>query len=172
MPLSTTNPPVEITIPAFTVASPQVGATGTPTQWYYHCSRVFATGSCVTSGVNVVAGSAGAATVRVFLLDEGGTILASSAVAGSLLGGANTVTAVPFSSAYQIAGPKTLFIAVQANAATTNGLALVTQTSPIPGFLGNTSADVSAVSLATPTSGTITPPTAYVTAKAPVASLY
>ena len=70
MPLSTTNPPVEITIPAFTVASPQVGATGTPTQWYYHCSRVFATGSCVTSGVNVVAGSAGAATVRVFLLDD------------------------------------------------------------------------------------------------------
>jgi hypothetical protein len=51
-------------------------------------------------------------------------------------------------------------------------MAFVTQTSAPAGFIGNTSADVSAASLATPTSGVITPPTAYATAKAPVVSLY
>lgn len=172
MPNSTTNPPVEIAIPPWTIATTGPAATAAPTQWYYHCSRVFASGSCVASGVNVVSGSGTTAVVRVFLLDLGGNILASSAVAGTTLSASNLPNAVAFSTPYAIVGPQAYFIAVQANAATANGMAFVTQTSAPAGFIGNTSADVSAASLATPTSGVITPPTAYVTAKAPVVSLY
>jgi hypothetical protein len=172
MPNSTTNPPVEISIPPWTVATTGPAATGTPTLFYYHCSRVFASGSCVASGVNVVAGSATGAVVRVFLLDLGGNILASSAVAGTALTTASGANAVAFSTPYAVVGPQAYFIAVQATLSTANHLSFVTQTVAPAGFIGNTSADVSAASLATPTSGVITPPTAYVSAKAPVVSLY
>ena len=171
MPNSTTNPPIEIGIPPWTVATTGPAASGQVTQWYYHCSRVFSSGSCVASGVNVVAGTTTGAVVRVFLLDLGGNILASNAVAGTTLSTASVANAVPFSTPYAIVGPQAYFIAVQANAGTNNILSFVTQVAAPAGFIGNTSADVPS-SLATPTSGVITPPTAYVSAKAPVVSLY
>ena len=174
MPNSTTNPPVEIGIPPWTVATPAAAGVGTitTTAWYYYSSRVFASGSCVASGVNVSVGTTGGVTVRAFLTDIGGNILASSALAGQVLGTASTVSSIPFSTSYPIVGPQAYFIVIQVAANTANSLSVVTQVSPPAGFIGGASADVSAASLATPASGTIAPPTSYTTAKAPLVSLY
>jgi hypothetical protein len=175
MPNSTTNPPVEIAIPPWTIAVTAPAATATPTAWRYNCSRVFAAGSCVSSGVNVVSGAATTSltTVRVFLLDLGGNILASSAVAGqALINTAYTVNAVPFSTPYALVGPQAYFIAVQTNATVTDVISGVAATVPPAGFLGGPNTDTVATSFATPTSGAITPPVVYTSAKAPVVSLY
>ena len=176
MPLSTTNPPVEVAVPAFTVAS-QSGSvtpavTTLPAAFKYSCVRVFAPGSCTASGISILAGS-GTATVRVFLTDAGGNVLASSAAAGTLLT-ASVYNSIPFTSAYQLVGPAAFYIVVQGNAATSNGLMTVQNsaaTAP-PGLVGGVSVDTAPAAFGTPVGNAITVPTTYTTQTVPIASLY
>jgi len=176
MPNSTTNPPVEVAVPSWTVASPSgsitPAVTALPAAFKYSCVRVFAPGSCTASGVSILAGS-GTATVRVFLTDAGGNVLASSAVAGVTLT-ANVYNNVPFSSAVQLVGPAAFNIVVQGNAATANGLMTVQNsaaTAPA-GLVGGVSADTAPVAFGTPVGNAITVPTTYTTQTVPIASLY
>lgn len=176
MPISTTNPPVEVAVPAFTVAS-QSGsitpaATALPAAFKYSCVRVFAPGSCTASGISILAGT-GTATVRVFLTDAGGNVLASSAVAGTLLT-ASVYNSLPFTSAYQLVGPAVFNIVVQGTTNTAAGLMTVSNsaaTAP-PGLVGGVSVDTAPAAFGTPVGNAITVPTTYTTATVPIALLF
>jgi hypothetical protein len=175
MPNSTTNPPVEIAIPAWTVATPSgvpVATSTVTTQTYkYHMSRVFATGSFVTSGVKYFNGGT-AVKVRAVLCDAGGTILASSPLAAvtNTAGSENTLA---WSTPYAVTGPCALFIGLQVELGGTGTLVTISTTVLTnQGFLGNVSPDASLGSFALPASGVITVPTTYAVNLAPLVSLY
>lgn len=175
MPNSTTNPPVEIAIAPFTVATPFCGhpvpASSSVTAYAYYMSRVFAAGSFVTSGVKYLSGSA-SAKVRAVLCDAGGTVLASSALVPTLNGGTAGEKTLAWTTPYAVTGPTTLFIGLQSES-TTNVLSTYTvAAATITGFLGGISPDTAGSSYALPASGVISIPTAYVVSTAPVVSLY
>jgi len=175
MPNSTTNPPVEIAIAPFTVATPFCGypvpATVTTTAYRYYMSRVFAAGSFVTSGVKYLGGSADV-KVRAVLCDAGGTVLASSALVPTTNGGTAGEKTLAWTTPYAVTGPATLFIGLQSETGANAFSAYKVAAPTITGFLGGVSPDAAGTSYALPTSGVISVPTAYVVDTAPVVSLY
>lgn len=176
MPNSTTNPPVEISIPPWTVATPTgatVATAASVTAYKYYLSRVFASGSFVTSGVKYLMGSAGGtAKVRAVLCDAGGTILASSPFAAPATT-ASVENTLAWSTPYAVTGPATLFIGLQTDTTSANNFLLIAQTLITnTGFLGGVSPDVAAATFVLPTSNVITLPATYAVSTAPAVSLY
>ena len=123
MPNSTTNPPVEIAVPAWTVSGPAtaVPLSLTPTNTELLLTRVFVNGSTVVSGVTVLGGSASTVTAnkfRSFLFDSGGNLVAASAAVGGASAAAYTGTPVPFSAPYSVVGPAVLYVGIMGDAGT------------------------------------------------------
>ena len=175
MPNSTTNPPVEIGIPPWTVATPlgsPVPAVTTITAYRYYMSRVFAAGSFVTSGVKYLSGTADV-KVRAVLCDAGGTVLASSALAPTT-NGASAVSekTLAWTTPYAVTGPCSLWIALQSETSVAALATIGTTAATNTGFLGGVSPDAAGTSYALPTSGVISVPTAYAVSTAPAVSLY
>ena len=119
MPNSTTNPPVEIAVPAWTVSGPTpvVPLTVTsPAATTLLLTRIFVNGSVTTSGVNLLNGTNQTATansVRAFLFDASGSLVAASTATGAT--GLTTTYAsytIPFSAPYSVSGPTVLYIGI------------------------------------------------------------
>lgn len=83
-------------------------------------ASVWVPGDVFVSGIGYLVGSAGGTgKVIVSLHDEGGTVLAQSAVAGATIGTAAEYQEVGFSAPYMINGPGTFLLAVTFNEAAT-----------------------------------------------------
>lgn len=170
MPNSTTNPPIEIPArPNNTRTWQPIAATsGTDsacTSGTAYVGTVNVTGNVTITGIEYLIGSVGGTDkVIVSLHDEGGAVLANSAVAGVTVGTAANTQQVPFTAPYTVKGPAKLFVGV-----TFNGTTAKFRTVPAfchGGVLGNS---------VTQTFGTVaafTAPTTFTADKVPVANLY
>lgn len=115
MPVSTTQPAVDITVRPFNFGSFQNVATTTGTDitppsttMYY--SSIYLPGSCAVTGVKILLGSASTnGNVLVGLYDLAGNLLASSAATAT--GTAATTQSVPFANgAVPIGGPRHVLV--------------------------------------------------------------
>lgn len=169
MPQSTSNPPVESRVNPSSVRNPAKGTSAAGVDGTYHMVAVDAHGSCYATGVEVQLGTSPTSADKLiaFLLDAGGSVLANSALAGVANGTTTTgaVIRLPFVTGYNVVGPARFFIAIQSNSTST--LALSATADYVGGLIaGSTTGTFGA------TITSLTVPTTFTTAKAPVASLY
>lgn len=98
---------------------PAVGTVGnntTPSNGARWWAEIDLLHSCVLTGIQyLIGGTGGTDKVIVELHDAAGTLLATSDLAGVLVGTLNTLQAVPFTVPAQINGPGRYFIALQFN---------------------------------------------------------
>lgn len=134
-------------------------------------SSIWIPGDCLITGVKYLAGlTVGTNKAIGVLFDEGGSVLAYSAVAGTITSGASTFQTLAFTVPYQAQGPGLFFIGICFDGATDTY-------STVPanchlGILGGTSAQGTfPVSAATINALTISA-TAFTNAQAPVVQLY
>ena len=170
MPNSTTNPPIEILARPNNIRTwqPIAATSGTDsacTNGTAYVGTLNIPGNCTITGLEYLIGSVGGTDkVIVSLHDEGGAVLANSAVAGVTVGTAANTQQVPFTAAVTVVGPCKVFVAL-----TFNGTTAKFRTIPAfchGGILGNS---------VTQTFGTVaafTPPTTFTADKVPVANLY
>jgi len=131
-------------------------------------ASVWVPGTCAVNGIGYLVGDAGGTgLVIVSLHDEGGTVLAQSAVAGTVIGTAAEVSEVSFTAPYTIQGPGIFLLAVTFNEAATRKFRT------IPAFCGggimagsNTAQTFTTITSFTPSS------TRFTADKGPVAYLF
>lgn len=114
---------IEITAPAIRPTWQNIAATSgsdTTVAIALHYGSVWVPGSCFVTGIGYLVGSAGTTgKVIVSLHDDGGTVLAQSAVAGATIGTAAEYQEVSFSTPYTITKAGIYLLAVTFNEAAT-----------------------------------------------------
>ena len=187
MPLSTTNPPVELlarplnigTWPSVAVAT--AGGTDTAcTSGTVYVASIYIPGTCFVNGIQYLIGSVGGTDkVIATLHDIGGNLLASSAIAGATVGTAANNQQVPItltgstaatlvaSSGYQIIGPTYLYIGLTFNGTTAKFRTIPAQCQSGSGV----SAGSGTQTFGTPAAFTPSA-TSFTAATGPIASLY
>lgn len=166
---SKTNPPIELLVNPRSIRNPAKGTSAAGVDGTYHMVAVDAGGSCYVRGVEVQLGTSPTSADKLiaFLLDEGGNVLANSALAGTANGTTTTgaIVQLPFTTGYNLVGPGRYWIAIQSNSTST--LALSATADYVGGLLaGSTTGTFGATITA------LTVPSTFTTAKAPAASLY
>jgi hypothetical protein len=188
MPNSTTNPPVEIAVPAWTASGPTPViplTVASPTATTLLLTRIFVNGSVAASGVNLLNGTGTTATpnsVRAFLFDASGSLVAASTATGATgLATAYASYTIPFSAPYSVSGPTTLYIGIMTGLANSLSTYSLNSKGALPSLAtGSVNSLVyatygldSAGALSKTTSLTATQiPVAYTDVVGPVASLY
>lgn len=151
--------------PAFTAAS---GTDTACTNGDRYWSHLYIPYNVTLTGIQYLIGSVGGTNnVIVELHDNAGVLLATSALAGTLVGTNGTMQSVPFTAPIAIKGPALFYIAVQFNGTTakfrtvnaaTLGLAVTLHTGTSAGTFG--------------VSANITPGTGFVSDKGPIIATY
>lgn len=145
----------------------QVATSGTDvacTNGTAYVSQVIVTANKLLTGVGFLIGSVGGTNnVIVTLYDSNGTLLASNAAAGTLVGTAANYQQVPFTTAYQ-AGPGAYLVALTFNGTTAKFRAAAPPALGYPAFsVAQTFGTIAA---------SITPVTTYTVSLAPLCYLY
>ncbi len=127
---------------------------------------VWVPGDCLVTGIRFLQGLTAATTKAIGVLyDEGGAVLAYSAIAGVTMATASTFKELPFTTRYSLSGPGLFFLGV-----IFDGTGSTYGTVPANchmGTIGGTS-----VQLFTTPTALVTVPTAFNDALIPIAHLY
>ncbi len=137
------------------------GTDATPVNTEVYIGEVFVPANCTVTGVSVFQGSASSGNLKVGLANSAGAVVATSATTAA--SGTDAYQRVAFTATYAAKGPATYYVLLifdngtaRYNAHTFGDFGAAKQTGQVyaTGFT------------------TITPPTTFVTALAPIASLY
>ena len=89
------------------------GGANTATAIAARYTSLWVPGDCLVQGIRFLQGLTAAVTkATAVLYDEGGTALAYSALAGTVMSGASTYLALPFTVPYLLNGPGVFFAAI------------------------------------------------------------
>ena len=138
------------------------GTDATPVNTEVYIGEVFVPGNTTVTGVSIMNGTAVAGNVKVGLADSAGAVVATSA--STAQSGTDAYQRIAFTGTYAAKGPATYFVLA------------IFDTDTTPRFNAHTFGDFGAAKQIGQVYGTgfttITPPSTFTTALAPIASLY
>lgn len=157
--------------PAIAAAGTTGGGINTAMALACRYSSIWVPGDCLVTGVKYKAGTTVGTNKAIgVLFDEGGTVLAYSAIAGTLTSGASTFQTLAFTTPFFLNGPGIFFIGICFDGSTDTYCTVAAECHT--GILGGTSAQAAfPVSAATINALTVSA-TPFTTAQCPVVQLY
>ena len=152
------------TIPIGSVAYGSLGTSAVHVAGTVYYTEIFIPANKTLTGVSVLNGATvGTDNLIVALYNNAGTLVANSALAGTLSAGANAFQDIPFTATYAAVGPGRYWVSVSCNGTTATTRRIAANT-----FLNRTGSAVGVFG----TLAAITPPTTFTADVGPIAAVY